>query len=114
MREDRCSESRCQHSAKIIQLGKTDNQVMTWADYATNRFGGRETGSNAYTDATAWALCQFKQWGLDAELDEVGEVPVGFNRGPWFGKITKPAELALRFGQGRVGVHCRRKHRFWP
>ncbi len=87
---------------------------MTWADYATNRFGGRETGSNAYTDATAWALCQFKQWGLDAELDEVGEVPVGFNRGPWFGKITKPAELALRFGQGRVGVHCRRKHRFWP
>jgi carboxypeptidase Q len=83
---------------KIIELGTTDNQVMTWNDYASNRFGGRETGTNAYTDATAWAVWQFKQWGLDAELDEVGEVPVGFNRGPWFGKMIKPTEKALFFG----------------
>jgi cyclophilin family peptidyl-prolyl cis-trans isomerase len=83
---------------KIIQLGTTDNQVMTWDDYASNRFGGRETGTNAYTDATLWAVWQFKQWGVDAELDEVGEVPVGFNRGPWFGRMLKPAEKELRFG----------------
>jgi hypothetical protein len=85
-------------AAKIIQLGTTDNQVMTWNDYASNRFGGRETGTNAYNDATEWAVWQFKQWGIDAELDEVGEVPVGFNRGPWFGKMLKPTEKALRFG----------------
>ena len=84
--------------AKIIQIGKTDNQVMTWNDYASNRFGGRETGTNAYNDATQWAVWQFKQWGIDAELDEAGEVPVGFNRGPWFGKMLKPSEKALRFG----------------
>ncbi len=84
--------------AKIIQLGKTDNQVMTWNDYASNRFGGRETGTNAYTDATQWAVWQFKQFGIDAQLEEVGEVPVGFNRGPWFGKMLKPTEQALRFG----------------
>jgi hypothetical protein len=84
--------------AKIIQIGTTDNQVMTWNDYASNRFGGRETGSNAYTDATQWAAWQFKQWGFDVELDEVGEVPVGFNRGPWFGKMVVPNEKALRFG----------------
>ncbi len=83
---------------KIIELGTKDNQVMTWADYASNRFGGRITGSNAYNDATAWAVWQFKQWGIDAELDEVGEVPVGFNRGPWFGKMLKPTVKALRFG----------------
>ena len=83
---------------KIIELGTKDNQVMTWNDYASNRFGGRETGTNAYTDATAWAVWQFKQWGLEAELDEVGELPVGFNRGPWFGKMTKPAGKLLRFG----------------
>jgi hypothetical protein len=83
---------------KIIELGRTDNQVMAWADYASNRFGGRVTGSNAYNDATAWAVWQFKQFGIDAALDEVGELPVGFNRGPWFGKMTKPAEKALRFG----------------
>ncbi|MGA2587555.1 MAG: M28 family peptidase [Candidatus Aminicenantales bacterium] len=83
---------------KIIELGKNDNQVMVWNDYASNRFGSRETGSNAYTDATAWAVWQFKQWGLEAELDEAGEAPVGFNRGPWFGKMVKPAEKALFFG----------------
>jgi len=84
--------------AKIIDLGTSDNRVMLWNDYASNRFGGRETGTNAYTDATAWAVWQFKQWGLEAELDEAGEVPVGFNRGPWFGKMIKPAEKALFFG----------------
>jgi hypothetical protein len=83
---------------KIIQLGTTDNRVMTWNDYASNRFGGRETGTNAYTDATQWAVWQFKQFGIDAELDEVGEIPVGFNRGPWFGRMTKPAQKELRFG----------------
>ncbi len=84
--------------ARIIELGTRDNQVMTWNDFASNRFGGRETGTNAYTDATQWAVWQFKQFGLDAQLEEVGEVPVGFNRGPWFGKMLKPTEKALRFG----------------
>ncbi len=67
---------------KIIEPGTTDNKVMTWLDTITNRFGGRFTGSDAYNNATAWALWQFKQWGVEAALDEVGEVPVGFNRGP--------------------------------
>jgi len=83
---------------KIIELGTADNRVMIWNDYASNRFGGRESGTNAYNDAAAWAVWQFKQWGLEAELDEAGEVPVGFNRGPWFGKMLKPAEKALHFG----------------
>jgi hypothetical protein len=83
---------------KIIELGAKDNQVMTWNDYASNRFGGRETGTNSYNDATAWAVWQFRQFGLTAELEEVGELPVGFNRGPWFGKMLKPAEKPLRFG----------------
>jgi len=83
---------------KIIELGTTDNKVMLWNDYASNRFGGRESGTNAYNDAAEWAVWQFKQWGLEAELDLAGEVPVGFNRGPWFGKMTAPAEKALFFG----------------
>jgi cyclophilin family peptidyl-prolyl cis-trans isomerase len=83
---------------KIIDLGTKDNRVMTWNDYASNRFGGRETGTDSFSDGTAWALWQFKQFGLDAQLEEAGEVPVGFNRGPWFGKMLKPTEKALRFG----------------
>jgi carboxypeptidase Q len=83
---------------KIIELGTADNRVMEWADYASNRFGARESGTNAYNDAADWAVWQFRQWGLRAELDPAGEVPVGFNRGPWFGKMVKPAEKALYFG----------------
>jgi hypothetical protein len=83
---------------KIIDLGTNDNQVMNWNDYASNRFGSRETGTNAYTDATEWAVWQFKQFGLDAYLDEAGEMPVCFNRGPWFGKMVKPTEKSLFFG----------------
>jgi hypothetical protein len=40
---------------RIIELGTKDNRVMTWNDYASNRFGGRETGTNSYNDATQWA-----------------------------------------------------------
>jgi hypothetical protein len=83
---------------RIIQLGTTDNQAMRWADYATNRFGGRLTGSDAYLNAADWALWQFKEWGVEAYFDEVGELPVGFNRGPWFGKMVVPEEKALYFG----------------
>jgi cyclophilin family peptidyl-prolyl cis-trans isomerase len=83
---------------KIVDLGLKDNQVMTWLDFASNRFGGRYTGTDAYANAAAWALWQFKQFGVQAELDEAGEVPVGFNRGPWFGKMIKPVDKPLYFG----------------
>ncbi|MFC1724794.1 M28 family peptidase [candidate division KSB1 bacterium] len=83
---------------RIIELGKTDNQVMKWLDIACNRFGGRYTGTDAYNNAAEWAVYQLKQFGLEAKLEEVGEVPVGFNRGPWFGKMVKPEEKALYFG----------------
>jgi len=83
---------------RIIELGTTDNQAMKWADYATNRFGGRLTGSDAYLNAADWALWQFQQWGVEAHFDEVGELPVGFNRGPWFGKMVVPEEKSLYFG----------------
>ncbi len=82
---------------KIVDLAKNDNQVMKWIDMAANRFGGRMTGTDAYTNATDWAVWQFKQWGLKAWKEEVGEVPVGFNRGPWFGKMITPSEKALYF-----------------
>ena len=84
--------------AKIVELGTTDNRVMEWVDTASNRFGGRETGTNAYNDAADWAVWQFRQWGLEAELDPAGEVPVGFNRGPWFGGMVAPSAKTLYFG----------------
>jgi cyclophilin family peptidyl-prolyl cis-trans isomerase len=33
-----------------------------------------------------------------AEMQEAGEMPVGFNRGAWFGKMVTPKEITLDFG----------------
>ena len=83
---------------KIIEIGKTDNQTMRHLDILCNRIGGRPIGSDAYTNAANWVLGEFRNWGIKAELDESGELPVGFNRGAWFGKMIKPKEMHLEFG----------------
>lgn len=71
---------------KIIEIGQTDNQVMHQLDVLTNRFGGRPIGSDAYENAAEWMLREYKNWGIEAHLEEAGTLPVGFNRGPWFGR----------------------------
>ncbi len=83
---------------KIIEIGQTDNKAMKWLDTFTNRFGGRYTGSDAYNNAANWAVYNFHRFGMQAHLEEVGEVAVGFNRGPWSGKIITPNEKTLYFG----------------
>jgi hypothetical protein len=70
---------------------------MQHLDVLTNRIGGRITGSDAFTNATYWAASLFKKWGLEVEIQEVGELPVGFNRGPWFGKMLDDDGLILHF-----------------
>ena len=72
---------------KIIETAKADNQTMHHLDILTNRFGGRLVGSDSYENAAEWMMREFKSWGLDVRLEEAGEVPVGFNRGPWFGRM---------------------------
>ena len=82
---------------KIIEIGQTDNQVMHQLDILTNRFGGRLIGSDAYENAAEWMLREFKRWGIEAHLEEAGEVPVGFNRGPWFGRMLGENGMTLHF-----------------
>lgn len=83
---------------KIIEEGKKNNKTMVHADFLCNRFGGRIIGSSAYTNSANWVLEELKSYGLKVQLDEVGEVPVGFNRGAWFGKMIKPEIKVLEFG----------------
>ena len=83
--------------AKIITIAGEDNQTMKHLDVMTNRFGGRLLGSAAYEDAAKWALTMFKNWGLDAEYDYCGEYPIGFNRGPWFGRMIGGNGMTLHF-----------------
>lgn len=82
---------------KIIEIGQTDNQVMHQLDVLTNRFGGRPIGSDAYDNAADWMIREYKSWGLDAELQEAGTLPVGFNRGPWFGRMLGGNGMVLHF-----------------
>ena len=35
--------------------------------------------------------------GVEVEMDEAGEVPVGFNRGPWFGRMLGEEGMHLHF-----------------
>ena len=67
-------------------------------DFLTNRFGGRLTGSDNYYSACIWAVNTMKSWGMMAEMQEAGEMPVGFNRGPWFGNMVSPKMITLDFG----------------
>ena len=73
--------------SRIIEMGRADNQVMKHLDVLSNRIGGRPVGSDAYTNATEWVAHQFRSYGLEVELHEAGTMHVGFNRGPWFGRM---------------------------
>lgn len=81
---------------KVISIAAEDNQTMSHLDFMTNRFGGRLLGSDAYDNAAEWALYMFKKWGLEAYKDYAGELPVGFNRGPWFGRMIN-GNVSLHF-----------------
>jgi len=110
---------------KIINLGTTDNKVMEHIDFLTNRFGDRLTGSDGYYSACIWAVNTMRSWGMMAEMQEAGEMPVGFNRGPWFGKMVTPKEITLDFGtpsytagtkgrqKGRVLISPATVEEFW-
>lgn len=82
---------------KIIEIGTTDNQSMDHLDILTGRFGGRLIGSDAYDNAAEWAAYKFKEWGMDVIMDECGELSVGFNRGPWFGRMLSDEGMILHF-----------------
>ncbi|MDP4291757.1 MAG: M28 family peptidase, partial [Bacteroidota bacterium] len=81
----------------IIEIGKTDNQTMTHLDVLCNRFGGRIIGSDAYDNAAQWCASQFTKWGMKVEMPEAGTLPVGFNRGPWFGRMLSDNGMILHF-----------------
>ena len=82
---------------RIIEIGTTDNQTMHYLDVVTNRFGGRLVGSDAYENAALWCASEFRKWGMEVIMDEAGEVPVGFNRGPWFGRMLSDNGMILHF-----------------
>ena len=82
---------------KIIEIAKADNRTMNHLDVLTNRIGGRPIGSDAYWNATVWTAALFEKWGMEVDIHEAGELPVGFNRGAWFGKMLDDDGMTLHF-----------------
>ena len=83
---------------KIIETGTTDNRTMVHEDFLANRIGGRIVGSHALEDAEKWVAAQFRSWGLEVQVQEVGQINVGFTRGPWYGRNLTDGGTPLHFG----------------
>lgn len=81
----------------IVELGHTDNRVMQHLRHLTEEIGPRLTGSHGLMEAERWCEDAFASWGLSASLERWGEVPVGFDRGPWSGGMVAPQTIAYDF-----------------
>src|SRR4051812_33595495 len=67
----------------IIREGKDHSQVMRKLTELCTKIGPRLTGSPQLSSGQQWAMAEFRKMGLkNVHLDEWGEVPVGFDRGP--------------------------------
>jgi hypothetical protein len=83
---------------KIIDEGRARSEVMAHLDHLVNKIGPRLTSSDRLTRACAWTRHLFESWGLkNCRLEQWGSFPVGFNRGPWSGRMTVPENEELTF-----------------
>ena len=83
---------------RVLSAAREDNQVMEHLDIMSNRIGSRLTSSDGLQTACEWARDRFKGFGIEnARLEQWGEFPVGFNRGPWSGRMVEPSAKALTF-----------------
>lgn len=82
---------------RIFELGTTQNHAHVHLQTLVDDIGPRLTSSHNLMRAEQWARDQFAQWGLDARLEEWGEWPVGFDRGPWSGRMVTPTSQPLEF-----------------
>jgi hypothetical protein len=68
---------------RIVVEGRDRSQVMNYLTHLSLKIGPRLTGSPNLTRAEQWTMDQFRKAGCkNVHLEEWGEVPVGFSRGP--------------------------------
>ena len=82
----------------VLELGRTDNRTMEHADYIARNIGGRIVGSHMLHHAEDWVASQFRSWGLEVTLQEAVTIGVGFDRGPWSGRMLSEDGMPLHFG----------------
>lgn len=83
---------------KIVAEGKSNNQVMDHLKFLSLSIGHRLTTSPGLDRANQWTMDKFKEFGcVNVHLEEWGEWPVGFHRGPSSGKMVAPEEFNFQF-----------------
>ena len=82
---------------KIVELGRTQSKAHDHITHLTETIGPRLTSSHNLMAAEKWAVQRFKSFGIEARLEPWGEMPVGFDRGPWSGGQVAPKEVAYEF-----------------
>ena len=83
---------------KVLELGKTDNRTMQHAEYIARNIGGRLVGTHMLNHAEDWVAEQFRSWGLEVTMQEAVTIGVGFDRGPWSGRMLSEDGMTLHFG----------------
>ena len=109
---------------RVLELGRSDNRTMEHADYIARNIGGRLVGTHMLNHAEDWVAEQFRSWGLEVTLQEAVEIGVGFDRGPWSGRLLSEDGMSLHFGtpaytagtrgpqKGRVLIEPRNQREF--
>ena len=82
----------------VLELGRTNNHTMVHADYIARNIGGRLVGTHMLHHAEDWVAEQFRSWGLEVTMQEAVEIGVGFDRGPWSGRMLSEDGMMLHFG----------------
>jgi hypothetical protein len=83
--------------ARLIELGRRDSRVQEHLEYLCGEIGPRLTGSSNLTEACEWTKGVFTSYGLTASMEQWGDFPVGFERGPWRGGMVAPEKLDFEF-----------------
>jgi len=82
----------------IVENGSKSHGATEIDDFLSNRIGGRPIGSHSLEDAEKWVEKQFRSWGLEVMVQEAVEIGVGFQRGPWWGRMLSEDGMNLHFG----------------
>ena len=82
----------------ILELGRTDNRTMVYEEYISRNIGGRLVGTHMLNHAEDWVAEQFRAMGLEVRVQEAVTIGVGFDRGPWFGRVLNEDGMVLHFG----------------
>src|SRR3989442_7622026 len=83
------------NASVLIDQGLTHSQVMPNLQYLSDVIGPRLTGSSAARAANDWTMARFKQYGLEAHLEQ-WNFGGTWTRGPKWVRVTAPRGNHLR------------------